>query len=128
MTVLQNCVQPQRVHGVDYQVSVDTALRRLEQFDMLDYSDRLPITLSGGQKQRVALVRALCLNPRVLLLDEPTSALDQENKQIFADLLQNLCDAEKMSVIIATQDTILIKLLRTSVYVLQNGNFISSHI
>ena len=62
-----------------------------------------PSTLSGGQKQRIAIVRALAMNPKVILFDEPTSALDPEMVGEVLDLMKELAD-EGMTMIIVTHE------------------------
>ena len=62
-----------------------------------------PSTLSGGQKQRVAIVRALAMNPEVILFDEPTSALDPEMVGEVLDLMKSVAD-EGMTMVIVTHE------------------------
>jgi putative ABC transport system ATP-binding protein len=63
--------------------------------------------LSVGQQQRVAIARALINNPRLLLVDEPTSALDTSAKNAFMDLLMQMCNNTKMTLIFVSHDTTL---------------------
>ena len=79
LTVLGNVVEaPIGVLGWSREVAVDKAMALLRQVNLADKAEAYPGTLSGGQQQRVAIVRALIMDPRVMLFDEPTSALDPE--------------------------------------------------
>ena len=79
MTVLDNMtLAPIKVKNEDKAESEEKARALLERVGLGDRADAYPIQLSGGQKQRVAIVRALMMNPEVMLFDEPTSALDPE--------------------------------------------------
>ena len=79
MTILQNMtLAPIQVKGVPQAEAEARARELLERVGLADRADAYPIQLSGGQKQRVAIVRALCMEPDVMLFDEPTSALDPE--------------------------------------------------
>ena len=75
----------------------------LKRIGLEDKADVYPSTLSGGQKQRVAIVRALAMNPDVILFDEPTSALDPEMVGEVLDLMKALAD-EGMTMIIVTHE------------------------
>ena len=81
----------------------DNAMKLLERIGLADKADVYPSTLSGGQKQRVAIVRALAMNPDVILFDEPTSALDPEMVGEVLDLMKSLAD-EGMTMIIVTHE------------------------
>jgi len=79
------------------------AHRLLQRIGLDDWADKYPDTLSGGQKQRVAIVRALAMNPKVILFDEPTSALDPEMVGEVLDLIKQLAD-EGMTMVIVTHE------------------------
>ena len=79
------------------------ALDLLTRIGLEDKADVYPSTLSGGQKQRVAIVRALAMNPDVILFDEPTSALDPEMVKEVLDLIKSLADSG-MTMVIVTHE------------------------
>ena len=79
------------------------ALDLLRRIGLEDKAKVYPSTLSGGQKQRIAIVRALAMNPRVILFDEPTSALDPEMVGEVLDLMKSLAD-EGMTMVIVTHE------------------------
>ena len=79
------------------------ALALLRRIGLEDKANVYPSTLSGGQKQRVAIVRALAMNPKVILFDEPTSALDPEMVGEVLDLMKTLAD-EGMTMVIVTHE------------------------
>ena len=81
----------------------EKALALLERIGLQDYAGAYPATLSGGQKQRVAIIRALAMNPDVILFDEPTSALDPEMVGEVLDLMKELA-GEGMTMIIVTHE------------------------
>ncbi len=81
----------------------EKALDLLRRIGLEDKADVYPSTLSGGQKQRVAIVRALAMNPDVILFDEPTSALDPEMVGEVLDLIKSLADAG-MTMVIVTHE------------------------
>ena len=79
------------------------AISLLKRIGLDDKADAYPSTLSGGQKQRVAIVRALAMNPDVILFDEPTSALDPEMVGEVLDLMKALAE-EGMTMIVVTHE------------------------
>ena len=79
------------------------AMRLLERVGLADKANAYPSTLSGGQKQRIAIVRALAMNPKVMLFDEPTSALDPEMVGEVLDLMRSLAD-DGMTMVIVTHE------------------------
>ncbi|MBQ6990677.1 MAG: amino acid ABC transporter ATP-binding protein [Clostridia bacterium] len=81
----------------------ETARTLLRRIGLEEKADAYPATLSGGQKQRIAIVRALAMNPKVMLFDEPTSALDLEMVGEVLDLIKELAD-EGMTMVIVTHE------------------------
>ncbi len=79
------------------------ATELLKRIGLEDKADAYPATLSGGQKQRIAIVRALAMNPKVMLFDEPTSALDPEMVGEVLDLMKQLAN-EGMTMVIVTHE------------------------
>ena len=79
------------------------ALELLERVGLADRADAYPNQLSGGQKQRVAIVRALCMDPEVMLFDEPTSALDPEMVGEVLDVMKSLAK-KGMTMIVVTHE------------------------
>ena len=81
----------------------ERAMELLNRIGLTDKADAYPSTLSGGQKQRIAIVRALAMNPQVMLFDEPTSALDPEMVGEVLDLMKSLAE-DGMTMIIVTHE------------------------
>ena len=79
------------------------AMELLKRIGLEDKADAYPATLSGGQKQRIAIIRALAMNPKVMLFDEPTSALDPEMVGEVLDLMKSLAN-EGMTMVIVTHE------------------------
>lgn len=77
LTAMENIVLPlQQVHSVSKEKAVSLSMELLERFDLGKHANKKPYALSGGQTQRVALIRAIAIQAKLLLMDEPTSALD----------------------------------------------------
>lgn len=119
-TVLENCIDPLQVHGINMQAAKKRALEVLEQLDMLPLVNAYPHELSGGQQQRVAITRALCLKPKVLLLDEPTASLDPLNTELLVSILRILA-AQGLTIAVSSQDMNFIRLILDRVYYLDAG-------
>ena len=96
------------------------AKRLLDRIGLLDKANTYPAMLSGGQKQRIAIVRALAMNPEVLLFDEPTSALDPEMVGEVLDLIRELAE-EGMTMVIVTHEMGFAKEVATRVMFVDEG-------
>ena len=104
MTILKNMtIGPMKLKGISKEEAESKAMALLERVGLADRADAYPSQLSGGQKQRIAIVRALCMEPEVLLFDEPTSALDPE---MVGEVLQVMKDLakEKMTMVVVTHE------------------------
>ncbi len=97
-----------------------TAMELLKRIGLSDKRDEYPAKLSGGQKQRIAIVRALAMNPKVMLFDEPTSALDPEMVGEVLDLIKELAN-EGMTMVIVTHEMGFAKEVGTRVLFMDNG-------
>ena len=98
----------------------ENAMRLLARIGLVDKADAYPSTLSGGQKQRVAIVRALAMNPKVMLFDEPTSALDPEMVGEVLDLIKEVAD-EGMTMVIVTHEMGFAKNVATRILFMDDG-------
>ena len=104
MTILQNMtLAPMKVKGMSQQEAEAKALELLDRVGLKDRADAYPIQLSGGQKQRVAIVRALAMEPDVMLFDEPTSALDPEMVGEVLDVMKELAK-DGMTMVVVTHE------------------------
>jgi len=104
MTVLKNLTAaPIKIKKMDPAEAEAKALELLKRVDLVDKVNAYPSQLSGGQKQRVAIVRALAMNPEVMLFDEPTSALDPEMVGEVLDVMRTLAE-EGMTMIVVTHE------------------------
>lgn len=104
MTILDNMtLAPVKVKGMTKAEAEKKALELLDRVGLKDRADAYPIQLSGGQKQRVAIVRALAMEPEVMLFDEPTSALDPEMVGEVLDVMKELAH-EGMTMVVVTHE------------------------
>ena len=103
-TVLDNMTMaPIKVKGMKKEDAEAKALQLLERVGLGDRAKAYPVQLSGGQKQRVAIVRALMMEPDVMLFDEPTSALDPEMVGEVLDVMKSLA-REGMTMVVVTHE------------------------
>ena len=122
MTVLQNVtLAPIRVLRLPKQAAEERAMTLLTRFGLADKAREYPDRLSGGQQQRVAIVRALAMDPMVLLLDEITSALDPELVSEVLGIVRNLA-AEGMTMVLATHEMGFAREVSTKVCFLCDGS------
>lgn len=103
----------------------EKALSLLKSIGLEDKADVYPSTLSGGQKQRVAIVRALAMNPDVILFDEPTSALDPEMVGEVLDLMKKLAN-EGMTMVIVTHEMGFAREVANKVIFIDDGQILES--
>jgi polar amino acid transport system ATP-binding protein len=122
MSVLENVtLAPIRIDGLSQMDARERAMRLLESVGMAEKADAYPDSLSGGQQQRVAIVRALAMQPRVMLLDEITAALDPE---LVGDVLQIVRELAKsgLTMLLATHEMGFAKEVASQVCFLDNGS------
>lgn len=100
---------------------LEKAMKLLGRIGLQDKADCYPSTLSGGQKQRIAIVRALAMNPKVMLFDEPTSALDPEMVGEVLDLIKQLAN-EGMTMVIVTHEMGFAREVADRVLFMDGGN------
>lgn len=121
MTVLKNMtIAPMKLLKKSRSEAEQKALSLLERVGLKDRADAYPSQLSGGQKQRVAIVRALCMEPAVMLFDEPTSALDPEMVGEVLDVMKELAH-EGMTMIVVTHEMGFAREVGTRVVFMDEG-------
>ena len=104
MTVLKNLTMaPMLLKKESQQTAKQRAMTLLDRVGLADRAGEYPARLSGGQKQRIAIVRALCMEPEVLLFDEPTSALDPEMVGEVLDVMKELAQSG-MTMVVVTHE------------------------
>ena len=103
-TIMENMIlAPMKVKKMPRQEAEEKAIALLKRVGLEDRVSAYPIQLSGGQKQRIAIVRALMMDPEVMLFDEPTSALDPEMVGEVLDVMKELA-AEGMTMVVVTHE------------------------
>ena len=121
MTVLRNItLAPMQVLNMSRKEAETEAMELLRRFGLLDKRDEYPDRLSGGQQQRVAIVRALAMNPDIMLFDEVTSALDPELIAEVLNVIRGLSDIG-MTMLIATHEMGFARDIADRVCFLDNG-------
>lgn len=121
MTVLENITfAPVRLKMQTKAEAKENAMRLLQRIGLDDKANEYPNKLSGGQKQRIAIVRALAMNPEVMLFDEPTSALDPEMVGEVLDLIRELAE-EGMTMVIVTHEMGFAREVGTKVLFVDEG-------
>ena len=104
MTIMRNMtLAPMKLLGLSKEEAEARAHELLKKVGLDDRADSYPSKLSGGQKQRIAIVRALCMQPDVMLFDEPTSALDPEMVGEVLEVMKSLA-ADGMTMVIVTHE------------------------
>ena len=121
MTVLKNMtIGPMKLLGKTKAEAEEKAMALLKRVGLADRADSYPSQLSGGQKQRIAIVRALCMDPEVLLFDEPTSALDPEMVGEVLEVMKELA-REGMTMVVVTHEMGFAKEVGTEIVFIDEG-------
>ncbi len=104
MNILKNLtIAPTKLLKMRQEDANKMAMELLERVNLADRAEAYPSQLSGGQKQRIAIVRALCMNPEIMLFDEPTSALDPEMVGEVLDVMKELAK-QGMTMVVVTHE------------------------
>lgn len=121
MSVIDNItLAPLKVQKRQKDEVLDEAFSLLKRFNLIDKKDSMPKSLSGGQKQRVAIIRALCMNPEILLFDEVTASLDPEMAYEVSSVILELAK-DGMTMIIVTHEMKFAKKIASEIIFLDNG-------
>ena len=124
-TVIENVMLPMTsVQKIEKEIAKEKALQYLDQVGLLDKINEYPSRLSGGQQQRVGIARAMAVNPKLILLDEPTSSLDPELVLGILDILRNLANEHKRTMIIVTHEMSFAKEIADRIVFMDDGRII----
>ena len=127
MTVLRNMtIAPVTLLGITKEEAEEKAMALLERVGLPDRADASPSQLSGGQKQRIAIVRALCMDPDVMLFDEPTSSLDPEMVGEVLDVMKQLA-RDGMTMIVVTHEMGFAREVGTRVMFMDEGKIVEEN-
>ena len=118
-------ISPMRVRKTSREAAEEKARALLERVGLIDKWDSWPQNLSGGQRQRVAIVRALAMDPDVMLFDEPTSALDPEMVGEVLDVMRQLA-ADGMTMMVVTHEMRFAREVGDYVLFMDDGQIIES--
>jgi polar amino acid transport system ATP-binding protein len=125
LTVKENLMLAPKLSGRDMGFIDNEVAKLLGRFGLSDRADSYPKDLSGGQKQRIALLRAVMVKPKVLLLDEITSSLDLESTKCVLDLMCELVQ-DGYTMVIVTHDIAFAELIADRILILRDGKLVKS--
>ena len=121
MTILKNMtIAPMKLLKKSEAEATEKAMQLLKRVGLEDRANAYPSQLSGGQKQRIAIVRALCMEPEVMLFDEPTSALDPEMVGEVLEVMKQLAH-DNMTMVVVTHEMGFAKEVATRVMFMADG-------
>lgn len=127
LSVLENITLAPVQHGMMTKEQAEQkAYELLQRIGLTEKAKAYPNQLSGGQKQRIAIVRALAMNPDVMLFDEPTSALDPEMVGEVLDLMAQLAD-EGMTMVVVTHEMRFAKKVATRILFMDEGKIVEQN-
>jgi polar amino acid transport system ATP-binding protein len=128
MTILKNMtLGPVKLLGKSQEEANKQAMDLLSRVGLSEKATAYPSQLSGGQKQRIAIVRALCMNPEVLLFDEPTSALDPEMVGEVLDVMKDLAK-QGLTMLVVTHEMGFAKEVGSRVLFIDEGKIVEQNI
>lgn len=121
LTILENItLAPIKLKTLTKKEACEKAMNLLKRVGLEEKADQYPAQLSGGQKQRIAIIRALAMNPKVMLFDEPTSALDPEMVGEVLELMRQLAD-DGMTMVVVTHEMGFAKEVASRVLFMDKG-------
>lgn len=127
MTILKNMtIAPIKILKKSKEEAEEQAMALLKRVGLEDRAKAFPSQLSGGQKQRIAIVRALCMNPDVMLFDEPTSALDPEMVGEVLDVMKQLA-RDGMTMVVVTHEMGFAKEVGSRVIFMDEGKIVEEN-
>ncbi|MFW7378810.1 MAG: ABC transporter ATP-binding protein [Oligoflexus sp.] len=124
-TVLENVTYFLIRQKIKESIAKLTAMESLERVGLLSFKDKYPNQLSGGQRQRVAIARALAKKPKVIIADEPTASLDSKSSINCLEILKELNQQDRLTVIMASHDPLIQKYLSREIS-LMDGKILES--
>jgi len=128
MTVLKNMtIAPVKLLGMSKDEAEEKARALLERVGLPDRANAYPNQLSGGQKQRIAIVRALCMDPDVMLFDEPTSSLDPEMVGEVLDVMKQLAQ-DGMTMVVVTHEMGFAREVGTRIIFMDEGKIVEENV
>ncbi|MCH5211481.1 MAG: amino acid ABC transporter ATP-binding protein [Oscillospiraceae bacterium] len=124
LSIMDNItLAPIKVKKMPKEQAKEKALELLKRVGLEDKADAYPVQLSGGQKQRIAIVRALAMDPKIMLFDEPTSALDPEMVGEVLEVMKELANAG-MTMVVVTHEMGFAREVADRVWFMDDGNII----
>lgn len=120
-TVLANVMLPMKIAGISRHERKEKAMEMLRLVGLEEKASVHPAQLSGGQKQRVAIARALSMDPKVLLCDEATSALDPKITEEILNLLKEINQKMKLTIVIITHEMSVVEKICDRVAIIDDG-------
>lgn len=127
MTIMKNLtLAPMKLLGKSKAEAEEKALELLDRVGLKDRAEAYPTQLSGGQKQRIAIVRALCMEPDVMLFDEPTSALDPEMVGEVLEVMRSLAK-DNMTMVVVTHEMGFAREVASRVIFMESGHIIEEN-